>query len=36
AARKQGLLSRSDEVFLAAAAITAKGSEASVPEGSAK
>lgn len=36
AARKQGLLSRSDEVFLAAAAITAKGSEPSIPEGSAK
>lgn len=36
AARKLGLLSRSDEVFLAAAATTAKGPEASTPEASAK
>ncbi|AEG69718.1 tRNA (guanosine(37)-N1)-methyltransferase TrmD [Ralstonia solanacearum] len=36
AARRQGLLSRSDEVFLAAAAMTAKGSDASQTEASAK
>ena len=36
AARKQGLLSRSDEAFLAAAATTAKGSEASTPGASTK